>query len=73
MLETQGYDVKCTDIVDRGYPNTKVVDFLTIQKADIKNDYPRDIITNPPYKYALEFVEHALDISMDSTKSYYAF
>jgi len=36
VLETQGYDVKCTDIIDRGYPNTKVVDFLTIQKADIK-------------------------------------
>ena len=27
-----------------------------------------DIITNPPYKYASEFVEHALDISMDSVK-----
>ena len=28
----------------------------------------RDIITNPPYKYAAEFVEHALDISQESVK-----
>lgn len=68
VLETQDYDVKCSDIVDRGYPNTEIFDFLTIQKEDIKNDYSRDIITNPPYKYAQEFVEHALDISMDGTK-----
>lgn len=27
-----------------------------------------DIITNPPYKYAKEFVEHALEISKDGTK-----
>ena len=27
-----------------------------------------DIITNPPYKYAKEFVEHALDISVDGVK-----
>ena len=27
-LEEQGYIVDCTDIVDRGYPNTEIVDFL---------------------------------------------
>ena len=27
-----------------------------------------DIITNPPYKYAKEFVEHALDIVDDGNK-----
>ena len=27
-----------------------------------------DIITNPPYKYAQEFVQHALDISLEGTK-----
>ena len=41
---------------------------MKIKKEDIDHDFSRDIITNPPYKYAKEFVEHALDISMDSTK-----
>ena len=27
-----------------------------------------DIITNPPYKFALEFIENALRISKDGTK-----
>lgn len=67
VLEEHGYKVRSSDIVDRGYPGTETLNFLEIQKADI-NDAPRDIITNPPYKYAKEFVEHALDISMDGTK-----
>lgn len=68
VLTRNGYKVRSSDIIDRGYIGTEVVDFLKITKADIKNDVSRDIITNPPYKYAKEFVEHALDISMDSTK-----
>ena len=36
------------------------LDFLKATKADL--DRPRDIITNPPYKYAKEFVEKALDL-----------
>ena len=31
-------------------------------KEDVKKDFSRDIITNPPYKYAKEFVEKALEI-----------
>lgn len=65
-LINAGYDVKSTDIVDRGFPSTEVQDFLQANR-DVK-DIARDIITNPPYKQALEFVEHALDISMDNTK-----
>ena len=68
VLKKYGYDVKSSDIYDRGYENTELIDFLLVQKDDIKNEIPRDIITNPPYKYAKEFVEHALDISMDGTK-----
>lgn len=68
ILETNGYKVRSSDIFDRGYKNTEIIDFLKVKKEDIKNDFSRDIITNPPYKYAKEFVEHALDISMDSTK-----
>ena len=68
VLTTHGYNVRSSDIIERGYPGTELVDFLTVSRADIKNDVSRDIITNPPYKYAREFVEHALDISMDGTK-----
>ena len=68
VLKARGYKVKSSDLIDRGYDGTEVIDFLKVQKEDIKRDYSRDIITNPPYKYAKEFIEKALDISMDSTK-----
>ncbi len=68
VLKAHGHNVKSSDVVDRGYPGTEIIDFLKIKKEDIKHDFSRDIITNPPYKYAKEFVEHALDVSMDSTK-----
>ena len=67
VLEQHGYNVLATDVVDRGY-GVGGVDFLTVAKEDIEEDVPRDIITNPPYKYAREFVEHALDISKDGAK-----
>lgn len=68
VLKKHGYTVKSSDLIDRGYEGTEVIDFLKVTKADVKGEYPRDIITNPPYKYAKEFVEHALDISEDGTK-----
>ena len=68
ILEKAGYKVKSSDIVNRGYQNTEIIDFLKVKKEDIDHDFSRDIITNPPYKFAKEFVEKALDISMDSTK-----
>ena len=68
VLTTAGYKVRNSDIVDRGLIGAEIIDFLKVSKEDIKFDAPRDIITNPPYKYAKEFVEKALDISTDSTK-----
>lgn len=68
VLKQYGYKVKSTDIIDRGYADTEVQDFLSTTKEDTKDDFPRDIITNPPYKFAQKFVEHALDISIDGTK-----
>ncbi len=68
VLKSHGYKVKSSDLVDRGYDGTEVIDFLKISKEEVKEDVPRDIITNPPYKYAKEFVEHALEVSMDGTK-----
>ena len=55
-LKEHGYIVECTDLVDRGYPNTEIVDFL-----NEKYDFDGDIITNPPYKYVSEFILTALD------------
>ena len=51
-------DITALDIVDRGYPNTIIQDFLkwnTKQKFDI-------IITNPPFSLAKEFVEKGLEL-----------
>lgn len=66
VLKHHGYDVRCSDIIDRGYEHTETLNFLHALRN--KNDFSRDIITNPPYSMATEFVQHALDISMDGTK-----
>lgn len=58
VLEDKGYDVVSSDLIDRGYGKVNY-DFLKSTQCF----YPcADILTNPPYKYAKEFVEHALDI-----------
>ena len=51
-------DVTGVDIVDRGYPNTIVHDYLTWE-TDEKFDC---IITNPPYSLAGEFVEKSMEL-----------
>lgn len=57
ILKQRGYTVKCSDIVDRGYSDTRVLDFL---KFNPTKELDLDIITNPPYKYAKQFVEKSL-------------
>lgn len=47
-------------LIDRGYGD--VQDFF---KADTMPDGCKCILTNPPYKYALEFVQHSLDLLPD--------
>lgn len=63
-----GHDVRNSDIINRNMKNTEILDFLKVTKRDVKNKISRDIITNPPYKYGLDFVKKALEISMDSVK-----
>lgn len=64
VLVRHGFSVMSTDIVDRGSVRQDgKLDFL---KTVLPNR--RDIITNPPYKFAAEFVKQALDISADSVK-----
>ena len=56
VFEKRGYIVKATDLVYRGYGEGGV-DFL---KWD--HSFNGDIITNPPYKFAQEFVEKAISL-----------
>jgi hypothetical protein len=62
VLKNRGYKVISSDLIDRGY-GCGDVDFLTCDKT-----FDGDIITNPPYKYAKEFVEHALEVVTEGHK-----
>ena len=64
-LEKAGYYVFSTDLIYRGFGYQASVDFLSIKDAGW---FTGDIITNPPYKYALEFVEQALRIVTPRSK-----
>lgn len=66
VLEANGYNVFSADIVHRGsqWQNT-TMDFFEYKPVE-KNK--QDIVTNPPYAQAKEFVEHALDISENGVK-----
>lgn len=66
-LKERGHTVMTSDIVERGYKLDCCVDFLDNKPLNIKLDTflkstkPfADIVTNPPYKYAKEFVLQAL-------------
>lgn len=50
------------DLVDRGYPNVIVQDFLS-WKTDRKFDA---IVTNPPYALAQEFIEKSMELLNDN-------
>ena len=57
VLEEHGFEVISTDLIYRGFGDPEPLDFL----KDTLENFEGDIITNPPYKYALEFVEQALN------------
>jgi len=63
VFESTGYEVKSTDLMDRGFGEAGV-DFLGIDNQA----WDGDIITNPPYKYAQEFIEKALEIIPNGRK-----
>ena len=62
VLIQHGYNVKCSDIVKR-CTYSEIIDFL---ETDVKWD--GDIVTNPPYKFAKEFIEKAISIVNDGNK-----
>jgi len=57
VFENAGHRVKSTDLVYRGFGEGGV-DFL----SEENKFWVGDIITNPPYKYATDFVEKAMSI-----------
>lgn len=57
VLKSRGHTVHSNDIINRGYGET-YKDFLNDDFEKVDN-----IITNPPYKYAKEFIEKALETS----------
>ena len=62
VLKSHGYTVCATDLINRGY-GVGGVDFFNINEPT-----DMDIITNPPYSMAKEFVEHAMEIITDGHK-----
>lgn len=63
VLEAHGHTVLSSDLIDRGYGHPGL-DFLHCPP----DEFDGDIITNPPYKHAKEFVEKALEQVADGAK-----
>ena len=67
VLRNAKYSVYGSDIIDYGYGMGAVVDFLKATKLPKGlNVTHKNIITNPPFKLALEFLQHGL--SLGATK-----
>lgn len=68
-LTEKGFYVYSSDIKDRNYKrHTRTRDFLQAITSPYSGNY--DILTNPPYKYAKEFVLKALELLPDGCKCY---
>jgi len=52
-------EVLGSDLIDRGYKNTLIRDFIN-DDFYVDTDW---VITNPPYKYAREFIDRSLKIA----------
>lgn len=63
VFEDVGYEVRSSDIVDRC--GNEIFDFLGIENCE---PWECNIVTNPPYKYATEFIYKALSIIPDGYK-----
>lgn len=63
-LRKKGYNVRCSDInkmIDD--PSIEIIDFLNCNEK-----WDGDIITNPPFKYANQFVEKSLELINKGSK-----
>lgn len=61
-LSENGFNVFSTDIKERSYTLSGICDFLALGPQIKPFNGVFDIITNPPYKYATEFVLKALEM-----------
>ena len=62
VFEMSGHKVISSDLIDRGFGKAGI-DFLNCNKV-----FDGDIITNPPYKFAQEFVEKGLEVVTEGSK-----
>ena len=58
----KGYGILGFDIVDRGFPNTNIIDWLTVSRPDFDE---LAIVANFPYNKIQEHTEHSLSILKD--------
>jgi len=58
VFEAAGHNVHSTDLVDYGF-GISGIDFLMERKP-----FAEQIVTNPPYKMANDFVLHAIDLGI---------
>lgn len=65
-LKNSGFIVISSDLINRGYKGTRILNFLEAEKCPCTCD----ILTNPPYKYAKEFVLKALNLIEAGRKVY---
>jgi hypothetical protein len=61
VLRSHGHTVIASDIHDYGFPLDFCRNFLAETKAPARCDAVA-VVTNPPYKYAQDFVAHALTL-----------
>lgn len=61
VLLAAGYSVRSSDLIDRGYG--EAFDFL-----EQTEDWTGDIITNPPFKLSLPFIQKSLELIPDGNK-----
>src|SRR4051812_34071609 len=60
VLMARGYDVRSSDLFDRGFGEPGVNFLSQVEPTD------RDIVTNPPYRLADEFIRHALTLTREA-------
>lgn len=60
VFEKAGKLFNATDIINRGYGDGSL-DFLSYDCLSKYKHWNGDIVTNPPYKYALDFVKQAIN------------
>ena len=65
VLKSHGYEVVCADIIQRNYPLDGTWDFLEQNKK-----WKGDIVINPPYSQAQQFIEKSLEMIRDDDNVY---